>query len=131
MVHRQSEGNIRSIKIAHLSVRSLKNRAHCIQIRNLITESNFDIFTISETGLNELVHDSEKAIPEYVLYRLDRLGKIGSGVCVFVKEFSEVKPLDELSSNLNAGFHQLWLSVQIQNHKSFITCRAYIKAGAH
>ena len=71
MVDRQGEGNMRSIKIAHLNVRSLKNRAHCIQIKNLITESNFDIFTILRTWLNKLVHDSEIAIPGYVLYRLD------------------------------------------------------------
>ena len=44
---------------------------------------------------------------------------------MFVKEFSEVKPLDQLSSKLNACFHHLWLSVQIQNHKSFIICTAY------
>ena len=32
MVDRQSEGNIKNIKIAHLNTRSLKNRAHYIQI---------------------------------------------------------------------------------------------------
>ena len=79
-----------------MNIRSLKNRAHCIQIKNLITESNFVIFTISETWLNELVHDSEIAIPGYVFYRRDRQDKIGGGACVFVKEFDKVKPLDKL-----------------------------------
>lgn len=101
------------MKIAHLNIRSLKNMAHYIQIKNLIAESNFDIFTISETWLNELVRDNEIAVPGYVLYRLDTLGKIGSDVCV--KEFYKVKPLDKLSSISNAGFHQLWFSLQIQN----------------
>ena len=77
-----------------------------------------------ETWLNELVHDSAIATPRYVLYCLDRLGKIGGRVCVFVKEFYKVKPLDKLSSISNAGFDQLWLSVQIQNHKSSI-CTKY------
>ena len=108
-----------------MNIRSLKNRAHCIQIKNLITESNFVIFTISETWLNELVHDSEIAIPEYVLYRLDRLVKIRGGVCVFLKEFYKVKPLDKLLSKSNVGFDQFWLSVPIQNHKYFIICTAY------
>ena len=66
IVDRQGECNIKNIKIAHLNIRSLKNRARCIQIKNLITESNFDIFTISETWLNKPVYDSEIAIPEYV-----------------------------------------------------------------
>ena len=90
-----------------------------------MTERNFDILTISETWLNELVHDNEIAIPGYVLYRLDRMGKIGGGICVFVKEFYKVKLLDRLSSISSAGFHQLWLSVQIQKCKSFIICTAY------
>ena len=55
----------------HLNIRSLKNGAHCIEIKNLITKSNFEIFTLSETWLNELVRDSEIAIPECVLYRLN------------------------------------------------------------
>ena len=109
----------------HLNIRSLKNGAHCIQIKNLITKSNFEIFTLSETWLNELVRDSEIAISEYVLYRLDRLVKIRGGVCVFVKEFYKIKPLDKLSSKSNVGFDQFWLSVPIQNHEYFIICTAY------
>ena len=77
MVGRQEKGNIKNIKIAHLNTRSLKNRAHYIQVKNLIIESDFDIFTISETWLNESVHDSEIAIPGYILYRLDRQARIG------------------------------------------------------
>ena len=65
MVDRQSECNI---KIKHL-----KKGAHCIQIKNLITESNFDIFTKSEAWLNELVDDSEIAIPEYVMCVCERI----------------------------------------------------------
>ncbi len=125
MVGRQEKGNIKNIKIAHLNTRSLKNRAHYIQVKNLIIESDFDIFTISETWLNESVHDSEIAIPGYILYRLDRQARIGGGVCVFVKEFYKIKPLDKLSSTSNTGFQQLWLCVQIQKHKSFIICTAY------
>lgn len=106
------------MKIAHLNIRSLKNMAHYIQLKNLIAESNFDIFTISKTWLNELVRDSEIAVPGYVLYRLDTLGKIGSDVCAFVKEFykGQIGQMDKLSSISNAGFHQSWLSVQIQKH---------------
>ena len=72
-----------------------------------------------------MVHDSEIAVPGYILYRLDRLGKIVGGICIFVKEFYKVKPSDKLSSISNAGFHQLWLSVQIQKHKSYFICTAY------
>ncbi len=39
MVGRQEKGNIKNIKIAHLNTRSLKNRAHYIQVKNLIIEA--------------------------------------------------------------------------------------------
>ena len=51
-----------------------------------------------------LVHDSEIAIPEYVLYRLDRLVKIRGGVCVFVKEFYKVKTTRQTIIKLKRRF---------------------------
>ena len=46
-------------------------------------------------------------------------------MCVFVKEIYKVKQLSKLSSISSGGFHQLWLSIQINKHKSFIVCTAY------
>lgn len=46
-------------------------------------------------------------------------------MCVFVKEIYKVKQLAKLSSISSDGFHQLWLSIQINKHKSFIVCTAY------
>ena len=90
-----------------------------------MSENDFDILTISETWLNGSVHDSEIVIPGYTIKRLDRTNKTGGGVCVFVKEIYKVKQLSKLSSISSGGFHQLWLSIQINKHKSFIVCTAY------
>ena len=55
----------------------LVHNRNCVAIIITLTKNR-------KIWLNELVHDSEIAIPEHVLYRLDRLGKISSGVCVCV-----------------------------------------------
>ena len=37
------------LRIAHLNVRSIKNRNHLIQVRELMKDSNYDILAISES----------------------------------------------------------------------------------
>ena len=112
---------LKNLKMAHLNIRSLKSRSHSIQVKNLVSENDFDILTLSETWLN----NSEMSIPGYTMKRPDRQNKTGGGVCVFIKETYKVKQLSELSSLPSCGFHQLWLSIQINKYKSFIVCTAY------
>jgi len=45
------------VKIAHLNARSLQNRVHYILTKVLVAENDFDIFTVSETWLNNSVTD--------------------------------------------------------------------------
>jgi hypothetical protein len=125
MVDQHKSGCIKNLKMAHLNIRSLKNRGHYIEVKNLVSENDFDILTISETWLNGSVHDSEIVIPGYTIKRLNRKNKTGGGMCVFVKEIYKVKQLSKLSAISSGGFHQLWLSIQINKHKSFIVCTAY------
>ena len=70
----------RSIRIAHLNVRSIKNREHFILTKELVMKNKFDIFTVSESWLDNTVQDLEVEIPTYNIYRLDRLNKSGGGV---------------------------------------------------
>ena len=45
------------VKIAHLNVRSLKRREHLILVRKTVLENKFDVFTVSETWLDNSVSD--------------------------------------------------------------------------
>lgn len=65
------------LKIAHLNIRSLRNTAHSVQLRDLAISSNIDVLTISETWLNTTCTNFEIGINGYQLFRLDRLHKIG------------------------------------------------------
>ena len=101
----------RSVNIAHLNDRSIKNREHYILARNLVKENNLDILTISESWLDSSVTDVEVELP-------------GGGVCVHVNNNFKCLRLNEQSYISNSGFHRLWLKVQVKNFKSFI-CTAY------
>ena len=79
-----SSKNNNNIKIAHLNVRSLKNRGHFVQVKDIVTSHNFDVFTISETWLDHTVSNLEIEIPGYDIYRIDRQNKRGGGVCAYV-----------------------------------------------
>ena len=115
----------RNLKIAHLNVRSIKNREHYILVKDLAIKNEFDIFTISESWLDSTVTDIEADIPGYNIFRLDRSTKTGGGVCAFVSERFKIERLDDLSSISPSGLHQLWLKVQVRNCKSFIICTVY------
>ena len=114
----------RNLKITHLNARSIKNREHYILAKELVSENKFDIFTISESWLDNTVTDIEVEIPGYNIFRLDRLNKAGGGVCVCVSDRFKIECLDDLTSISPSG-HQLWLKIQVRNCKSFIICTVY------
>ncbi len=62
-----SDAQRSKLKIAHLSIRSLKNRNHLIQIREHLRDTNYDILALSETWLNSTVTNAEVEIKDYKL----------------------------------------------------------------
>ena len=96
-----------NIKIAHLNVRSLKNRGHFVQVKDTVTSLNFDVFTISEIWVNHAVSNLEIEIAGYDIYRIDRQNKRGGGVCVYVRQIFKTEVLNEISGISDNGFHQL------------------------
>ena len=114
-----------NVTIAHLNIRSLKNRDHYILGQDLAIKHKLDIFTISETWLHNSVSDLKVQSPGYSLFRLDRSGRKGGGLCTFVNSNFKCFQLKELSYITEFGFHQLWLKVQVGNFRSFLICTAY------
>ena len=114
-----------NIKIAHLNIRSLKNREHYTLAKEIVLTNKLDIFTVSETWLDDTVSDLEVEFAGFNIYRLDRETKVGAGVCVFVKQDFKVDRLYDLSAIAESGLHILWLKIQIRNLKSFFICTVY------
>ena len=113
------------LEILHLNIRSLKNRAHLLELRQLASERKSDVITISETWLNTTVSSAEIQIEGYNLHRLHRLHKGGGGVCAYVRKDFKSSVLKELSSISERNFHQLWINVQCKKLKSTIICVTY------
>lgn len=113
------------LKILHLNIRSLRNSAHLLQLRELTNNRKFDIITISETWLNTTVTSGEVGIDGYKLFRLDRLHKSGGGVCAYVRKELKTKVLKDFSYISDRNFHQLWISVQLRKLKSILVCIVY------
>ena len=113
------------IKLVHLNARSLKNREHLAQIKELVNDENVDVLAVSESWLKSSTTNAEVEIPGYEIYRLDRKHKKGGGVCIYVQKEFKVTMLKNFSYISTSDFHQLWLQIQVRQHKSFIICVAY------
>ena len=114
-----------NIKIAHLNIRSIKNRNNFLLVKEALMKHKFDILTISETWLDCSTTDAEIWIPGYNIYRIDRVSKVGGGVCVYTKDNFKISSLNDLSYIADSGLHMLWLRVQLGNLRSFLICTAY------
>jgi len=90
-----------------------------------VLENKFNILTISESWLDNSVTNLELEIPGYGLYHVDRQDKKGGGVCVYILQNYKTEVLWDISGILDAGFHQLWITVQVHNLRSFVICTVY------
>ena len=113
------------LKIAHMNAESLKNRQHFLEIKEMALQDNFDILTFSEKWFNSSVTNTSVELEGYKLYRLDHLGKIGAGVCAYIKITLKAEILNDLTEISVSGLHQLWLRDQSKKRRSFLVCIVY------
>lgn len=97
------------LKVAHINIRSLVPKF--FDLSNYVLESDFDIFTISETWLNSDISNDALKIDRYNLVRKDRKGR-GGGVCMFIKNIFKYNVI-----KTNDSIEQLWLSVSLKKLK--------------
>lgn len=91
-----------------MHIRSIKNREHLFQVRELATSTNMDNLSISESWLNStvIITQAEVEIPGYRLHRLDRKLKKGAGVRIYVRNDFKSNIIQNLSTISTNGFHQ-------------------------
>ena len=73
----------KGLTFIHLNVRSLVPKLD--QIKNFANSANAAVLSLSETWLDESVHDNEVRIDGYVIERRDR-NREGGGVCIYIRE---------------------------------------------
>ena len=91
----------------------------------LLTNGDFDIFTVSETWFNSSVHNNEINISGYRVVRLHRALRSGAGVCAYVRSSLKVNILRDITLISDDGFQQLWFTVQHKKLRSLDICVAY------
>lgn len=100
--------NLSQFKIGNLNVRSIL--PSLTELSAFIIQNNFDIFTITETWLNDRVLDDDLYINGYKIYRHDRVSNRGGGVCIYAKVELTISVLP-----CDRNIEQLWISVRFQN----------------
>lgn len=123
--HIQRQRSKSRIKMLHLNVRSLKNRTHLLQIRELTRVHRPGVLAISESWLNSTVCNAEVEIDGYKLFRLDRFHKAGGGVCAYIHTDIKCQKLNNLTRTSENHYQQLWLRLQLKKCKSLVICVAY------
>lgn len=108
----------RGFKVAHLNVRSMVNKMD--DIRLLIQNKPFDIFTVSETWLTPSILDSEVSLPGYTLVRHDRNKKRGGGTAIFVRDGIPYRHRKDLSDEIT---ETCWVEInRVKCKKQFVCC---------
>ena len=113
------------LKLAHLNIRSLRNIAHFLQLKEFTKINKIDVLTVSETWLNTTVTNKEVEIEGYKLHRLDRLHKKGGGICTYVRKGIKSTVIKDLTQISDTNFHQLWITLQYKKSKSLLVCTSY------
>lgn len=81
-----------NLKIAHLNARSLKNFIRFHELKEMVSQKNFDILTISENWFNSSVSNASVALDGHTLYRLDRLLKADVEYVHTLETTSKLRP---------------------------------------
>ena len=119
--------NSRGLRIAHLNIRSLRNKSDTLRLEGLDNRT-IDILTLSETWLDDCYEDSHVTIPGYTFIRLDRSGaKEGyGGVAIYVKEGLSFRVRNDLHSAINEC---LWIELTRTKCRPVLICCAYRAPG--
>ena len=73
----------KKILLAHINIRSLRHKVH--EVKHLLNKYDLAVLTVSETWLDDADGAGIADIDGYSLFRKDRSGKAGGGVCIYVK----------------------------------------------
>lgn len=82
-----------NLKIYHVNCQSLF--AYLEEFRSYFTNSNYHIICMSETWLRPEIGDDLVSLPGYVLFRRDRIGRIGGSVAFFLSTSLHARVLME------------------------------------
>ena len=113
--------NPKNMIIGHININSLRNKYD--PIRSILQNGVCDIFTLSETKLDESFPTAQFHITNFVLHRKDRNAH-GGGVITYIR--SDLPHRRRYDMELNAsGFEFIILEVQLYKKEKWLICSCY------
>ena len=122
----------RGVHIAHLNLQSFRNKLDFVKTH--ITLCGFDIFTFSESWLDERFSNSMLYINGYNLIRLDRswsdmglaVPKRGGGVGMYIKDTYSFSINSYSDHNISCSYMEcLWVEIIRPKAKNMVICSVY------
>lgn len=108
-----------SFSLMHLNIRSLKKHHDDLVALLASIGKSFDIIGCSETWMSEQTFLDIYKIEGYSMYCINRQGRIGGGVCLYVNSHYSVKVRHDLS--VSDGYtDSLFLEVKMSNGSSIV-----------
>ena len=109
----------KGLKIAHLNVRSLLPKSN--ELRLSLEKLCFDVFSVTESWLDDSVDDHEVQIDGYQIIRADR-NRHGGGVAIYIKSEIPFKIRDDLT---HSDIENIWVEVQLSKQPPILICCLY------
>ncbi|CAH2104187.1 unnamed protein product [Euphydryas editha] len=120
-----AKNNSTFIQLYYQNVRGLRTKTNTFYT-NLLT-SDYDIFAITESGLNSSIHDGEVIPPNFNILRCDRAdGRKLGGVFLAASPRYELKRLPIIGNVDAALFEIICATVHRKNILLFMCCVVYI-----
>jgi hypothetical protein len=108
------------INVAHINIRSLRNKVEEIEI--LLKICRFDILAVTETYLDKNIDNMQLEIENYKIVRRDRLtGQVGGGCLVYISDNINLSRIKYLETKEIEG---IWLKFNTRK-SSFILGNIY------
>jgi hypothetical protein len=112
---RQSAGIVGGSSLPHFFVVNARSLAenNAVQLFQMdLSAVNIDFAAVTETWLHKAPSDFSYDINGYVMFRLDRVGRKGGGICVYVSDSMHADVLQTAKHEFGlAKTHELmWLS---------------------
>ncbi len=102
------------LSIMHINIQSIKPKLDILEIE----AQPYDVLIFTETWLSPAISCDDLLIPNFrPPYRCDRIGRLGGGVAIYVRDGLTSVERNDLSIN---GLEALWIELHVQQRKILI-----------
>lgn len=95
------------------------------ELRDILSVSDVDVISISETWLSDTICDSVLSVEGYQIIRHDRIGRLGGGIAIFIKKDMKFNIL-RVSENESGAINTEYIILEITIHgRKLLVCAFY------